>query len=84
MELWRGKMKLVPMAGPPIVFPDLSPNEIYPERAPAQNLVDAVLDPHRNQSPGRLGAAAMEVIEAACLSARLNQNVAVGSLALAR
>jgi predicted dehydrogenase len=84
LELWRGEMTLIPIDGTPITFANLPTDEVYPERAPARNLIDAALDPCHNQSPGTLGLAAMEVIEAACLSARSDRNVAVSSLLAAR
>ncbi|MGH9448180.1 MAG: Gfo/Idh/MocA family protein, partial [Terriglobia bacterium] len=81
LELWRGCMKLVPLDGRGETdFPALSPSEIYPERAPAKNLVDCVRDSNANLSPGTLGLAAMEVIEAACTSARSGENVAIRPL----
>jgi hypothetical protein len=46
------------------------------------NLIDSISEPHRNQSPATLGVAAMEVIEAACLSAKSGNNVHVASLLL--
>jgi hypothetical protein len=48
-----------------------------PKVLPRRNLVDAVFDPGQNQSPGALGLGAMEVIEAACLSARTSENVCI-------
>jgi predicted dehydrogenase len=78
LELWRGSMKVVPLDGsPPTDFPLLSPGEAYPDRAPAENLVESVKDPRANLSPGSLGLAAMEVIEAACASARSGTNVVI-------
>jgi predicted dehydrogenase len=82
LELWHGKMKLLRFDGETEVFPPLEEDEIYPSHAPAQNLIDCVLNPHLNQSPGTLGAAAMELIEAACISARSGRNVLVESLGL--
>jgi predicted dehydrogenase len=55
----------------------LPPAEVYPERAPAANLVDAILGIAPNLSPGTLGLAAMEVIEAACRSARSCENIVI-------
>jgi predicted dehydrogenase len=78
LELWRGSMSLVPLDGGPAEdFPPLAPDEVYPERAPAKNLVDSVIDPGANLSPGSLGLAAMEVIEAACVSARTGNNAVI-------
>lgn len=75
LDLWRGTMEFFGMDGSEKRYPDLSPEEIYPHQAPACNLIDAITDPVRNQSPAWLGVAAMEVIEAACISARTRQNV---------
>jgi predicted dehydrogenase len=77
LELWRGTMTLVPLEGPEVNYPDLPPAEIYPERAPAANLVDAILGVTPNLSPGTLGLASMEVIEAACQSACSGESVVI-------
>jgi len=58
-------------------YSDLDPGEIYPHQAPAINLIDSILDPACNRSPAWLGVAAMEVIEAACISARNGENVLI-------
>ena len=75
LDLWRGTMEFFGIDGSQKRYPDLSSEEIYPHEAPARNLIDAIIDPCRNQSPAWLGVAAMEVIEAACISARTGQNV---------
>jgi predicted dehydrogenase len=81
LELWRGCMSLVPLDGSPATdFPPLREAEIYPERAPARNLVDCVIDPDANVSPGKLGLASMEVIETACASARSGENITIRPL----
>lgn len=81
LELWQGTMRFIPMVGSTATdFPALSPNEIYPERAPAANLVECAHNPEANLSPGTLGLAAMEVIEAACLSARTGENITIRPL----
>lgn len=80
LELWRGKMELVPLTGEARSFPDLGEDEIYPHKTPAWNLIDSIGDPRRNQSPGRLGLTAMEIVEAACLSAKGGGNIRVASL----
>ena len=81
LELWSGSMQVISLNGQlEGSYSDLAPFEIYPERAPATNLVDTVLDPAANLSPGFLGVAAMEVIEAACISARSGKNIAVKDL----
>jgi predicted dehydrogenase len=81
LELWRGSISFVPLDGRPQEdFPPLAPEEVYPERAPAKNLVDSAIDPGANLSPGSLGQAAMEVIEAACVSASSGENVSIRGL----
>lgn len=79
LELWRGTMEQVRMSGERCGFPDLAAEEIYPHQAPARNLIDSIIDPTCNRSPAELGVAAMEVIEAATLSARSGQNILVPS-----
>jgi predicted dehydrogenase len=81
-DLWRGKLEFVPIIGEPRTYSDLPEEEVYPHQAPAMNLIDSIREPHRNQSPATLGVAAMEVIEAACLSAKSGNNVRVASLLL--
>lgn len=73
LELWRGEMSLVDFAGNRTSFKALAENEIYPERAPALNFVEAILGRAPNGSPGELGLASMEIIEAACESAQTNR-----------
>jgi glucose-fructose oxidoreductase len=80
LDLWRGKMEFVPLAGRPRPYSDLEEEAVYPHLAPAINLIDSIQDPRRNHSPATLGVAAMEVIEAACRSARSGENVLVSSL----
>lgn len=80
LDLWRGTMTFIPMIGEQQTYPSLSPDEIYPHQAPAINLIDSILDPSCNRSPASLGVAAMEVIEAACMSAKSGTNVLVSSL----
>ncbi len=80
LDLWRGKMEFVPLAGRPRPYPDLEEEAVYPHQAPAINLIDSIQNPRSNQSPATLGVAAMEVIEAACRSARSGENVLVSSL----
>lgn len=77
LDLWDGHMEFVPMSGQPNRYPDLPPAEIYPERAPAWNLIDSILDPTWNLAPADLGLAAMEVIEGACQSAETGKNVRI-------
>lgn len=77
LELWRGTMRYVDFSGNEFAFTDLTEEEIYPHRAPAHNLLDSIDDPENNQSPATLGAAAMALIEAACLSSASGQPVDV-------
>jgi len=77
MELWAGTMTLVRREGGETRYPDHAPTEIYPERAPAQNLVDSILGLAEEVSPGTLGLASMEVVESACDSARTGKNVSL-------
>ena len=77
LELWRGTMTLTDFADKRTEFPPLAEDDVYPGRAPALNLIDAVLDPAKNGSPGTLGLASMEVIESACKSARTGRNVKI-------
>lgn len=80
LDLWHGKFQFVPIVGGAVTYPDLAEEAIYPHLAPATNLIDSIRDPRRNQSPATLGEAAIQVIEAACRSAKSNQNVLVSSL----
>ena len=73
LELWRGRMTLIDFAGKRTEFKPLAEDEIYPERAPALNFIDAILGKAPNGSPGELGLASMEIIEAACESAQTNR-----------
>lgn len=77
LDLWGGHMEFVPMSGEPSPYPDLPSADIYPDRAPAWNLIDSILDPSLNLSPATLGHAAMEVIEAATHSANTGKNISV-------
>ncbi len=80
LDLWRGTMQFVPFLGEPANYPALAEDEIYPHMAPALNLIDSIRNPDANRSPASLGVAAMEVIEAACLSVKQGNNVLVSSL----
>lgn len=79
LELWRGQAEVVPFEGARQAWPPLAPHELYPERGPMLNLVDAALGLKPNGSDGRLGYAAMQIIEAACESSRTNVPVKVHS-----
>jgi predicted dehydrogenase len=74
LELWRGTMALIDFAGHRTDFPPLVDGEVYPSQTPAVNFVDTILGKTTNGSPGELGLAAMEIIEAACESAQTNRN----------
>ncbi|HEV2456121.1 MAG TPA: Gfo/Idh/MocA family oxidoreductase [Verrucomicrobiae bacterium] len=73
LELWRGTMTLIDFADKRTEFRPLARNEIYPDQSPALNFIDTVLGKAPNGSPGELGLASMEIIEAACESARTNR-----------
>ena len=68
LELWEGTMAYHPFEGKPKEYPALSDDEIYPDKAPVLNFIDACLGVAPNGSKGELGLAAMKIIEAACLS----------------
>jgi predicted dehydrogenase len=74
LELWRGTMALIDFGGHRKDFPLLADGEVYPSQSPALNFVDVILGKCANGSPGELGLAAMEIIEAACESAQTNRN----------
>ena len=80
LELWRGMMTVVDFKGKRTEFPPLAEKEIYPARAPTLNFVDAILGKVPNGSPGQLGLASMEIIEAACTSAANGKNVRIRDL----
>jgi predicted dehydrogenase len=73
MELWRGTMTLIDFADQRTKFKPLAETQIYPDKAPALNFIDAVLGKAPNGSPGELGLSSMEIIEAACESAQTNR-----------
>jgi predicted dehydrogenase len=77
LELWKGTARFSGFDGTTRELPPLPAADIYPERAPANDLVETVLGRKANGSPGTLGLASMEVIEAACRSAATGQNVKV-------
>jgi predicted dehydrogenase len=80
LDPWRGTMEFISMSGQHQPYPDLNQDDIYPHQAPAINLIDSIFDPSLNRSPASLGVAAMEIIEAACVSAKCGTNVLVRSL----
>jgi len=73
LELWKGLMEFIPFEGERRIFDPLPASDIYPDKGPLNNFVDAALGLAANGSGGRLGLASMEVIEAACESARTNR-----------
>jgi predicted dehydrogenase len=77
LELWKGEAVFVPFEGERRVLPPLPAEGIYPDRGPLDNFVDAALGLAPNGSEGRLGYAAMQVIEAAVESAKTNRPVKV-------
>lgn len=77
LELWRGTLNRVDFDGQRSDFPTLAAGEVYPAQAPALNFVDAILGQAPNGSPGELGLASMEIIEAACQSATSGQPVRI-------
>ena len=79
LDLWGGHMEFVLMSGERHPYPDLPSDDIYPDKAPAWNLIDSILDPSRNLSPATLGQAAMEIVEAACQSASTGKNICIPS-----
>ena len=74
LELWQGSMAMIQFSGDRSLYQPLAKSEIYPERAPALNFIDAILGKAKNGSPGELGLAAMEIIEAGCESAQTNRS----------
>lgn len=77
LELWKGTCEFIPFAGEREKLPDVPEDQIYPDRGPATNLIDAALGLAPNGSYGRLGLASMEVIEAACQSAESGKPVTI-------
>ena len=74
LELWRGTMTLIDFTDKRTEFLPLAKYEIYPAQSPALNFIDAILGKIPNGSPGDLGLASMEIIEAACESAQTGRN----------
>jgi predicted dehydrogenase len=77
LELWRGTMTQIDFTGARTEFPPLAEHEIYPAQAPALNFVSLLLGRSANGSPGELGLASMEIIEAARQSATTGENIRV-------
>ncbi|HEY2328290.1 MAG TPA: Gfo/Idh/MocA family oxidoreductase [Verrucomicrobiae bacterium] len=81
LELWHGKMTLIDFTDKRTEFPALAEGEIYPGQSPALNFIDAILGKAANGSPGELGLASMEIIEAACESVQTNRSEKIRPLA---
>jgi predicted dehydrogenase len=77
LELWKGEAVFIPFEGERRVLPPLPADGIYPDRGPLDNFVEAALGLAPNGSDGRLGFAAMQVIEAAVESSKTNRPVKV-------
>ena len=77
LELWRGTMTLIDFNDQRTEYPPLAENEIYPAQSPALNFIDTILGKVPNGSPGDLGLASMEIIEAACASATHGKNISL-------
>jgi predicted dehydrogenase len=71
---------LIDFAGQRTDFPPVAADETYPAQSPALNFVDAILGKAPNGSPGELGLASMEIIEAACASATSGENIRIRNL----
>jgi len=74
LELWRGTMTMIDFADQRTEFQPLVDGEIYPSQSPALNFIEVILGRAANGSPGGLGLASMEIIEAACESAQTGRN----------
>lgn len=73
LELWRGTMTITDFNEKRTEFRPLPEHEIFPAQSPALNFIDAISGKAPNGSPGELGLASMEIIEAACKSAETNR-----------
>ncbi len=82
LELWRGTMTLTDFANQRTEFLALEEDEIYPAQSPAKNFIEAILGNIPNGSPGELGLASMEIIEAACVSARSHRPEKIRNLSM--
>ncbi|MFC2175831.1 Gfo/Idh/MocA family protein [Bacteroidota bacterium] len=80
LELWGGTMAFHPFEGEPIVYPNLPEEEIYPDKAPVSNFINACLGTETNNSSGELGLASMQIIEAACSSNETGKPIKVKDL----
>jgi predicted dehydrogenase len=77
LELWNGTMQWISTDGAEHNYPPLAEHEIYPQAAPAIDLIESIREDRPNRSPGTLGAAAMDVVVAACASAASGKNISV-------
>ena len=84
MELWKGTMVFHDRAGHVSQYPTLTPEEVYPQYAPAENLIDLARGCGENGSPATLGLTAMRIIEAACRSAATGENVILTETSMTR
>ena len=73
-------MTLIDFSDQRTQFPPLAENEIYPAQSPALNFIETILGKAPNGSPGDLGLASMEIIEAACASANHGKNICIRNL----
>ncbi len=80
LELWKGTMSYHTFGNGSQNYPSLSAEEIYPDKAPVLNFIDACLGLAPNGSPCEWGAAAMKIIEAACLSDKNGKPVKIKEL----
>lgn len=77
LELWHGKMAYYPFEGEPQLYAPLGTDEIYPDKSPVTNFINACLGLEENNSPGEHGVAAMQIIEAACLSHKSKEPIII-------
>ena len=77
-ELWLGTLSVHDRKGNVEEFEPLAAEGIYPMYEPTIKFVDCVRGEAPNRSPGECGLFAMEIVEAACESARTGKNVVIG------
>lgn len=80
LELWKGTMSCHPFEGESKEYEALTADEIYPDKSPVLNFIDACLGIAPNGSDGKLGLAAMKIIEAACLSDKNKTNIKIKNI----
>ncbi|MEM7108837.1 MAG: Gfo/Idh/MocA family oxidoreductase [Bacteroidota bacterium] len=71
MELWKGTMTYIPFEGKRKDFIALEPHQIYPEQAPVTNFINTCLGEASNESDGKLGLTAIQIVESAIKSNQL-------------